>query len=50
MYKVINGKTVEMTAEEIAELKAWEEAEKKRRESEPPTDSELVAILTGETA
>ena len=53
MKKYVNGKYIELTSEEVAEIekqsKEWEE-EQERHKKEFPTDSELLAILTGETA
>lgn len=49
--KIFDGKTYrEMTPEELAELERARKAEEEERKAQPPTDSELVAILTGETA
>lgn len=50
MKKYVNGKYIELTAEEVAEIekqsKEWEE-EQERHKKEYPTESELIDILLG---
>lgn len=45
-----NGIVREATAEEIEEFEKGKAQSEEEMKHQPPTDSELVAILTGETA
>lgn len=45
MKKFINGKYIDMTAEEIAECEAIRKQEEEKEKNLPPTDSDRIEAL-----